>query len=176
MDIFILNLKKELDEIVRQTQCLLLKTKSIPENSTLLEEVSVALLKTQGQPGALTALNLLGFQVDEIEPKEVEDKGLEDYDVLVVNGSTNYKSNSYKQKIDTFIDDGGKYIAIGANASEGATELGLADFTVNSGGRNSNGIVKINYRDTSLTKGYEDNDLGFVYNPTWYTDLESDRL
>ena len=173
---FYIESEEGLDEIVRQTQGLLLKTKSIPEHSTLLEEVSVALLKTQGQPGALTALNLLGFQVDEIDPKEVEVKGLEDYDILVVNGSANYKSDSYKQRIETFIDDGGKYIAIGANASEEATELGLADFTVNSGGRNSNGIVKINYRDTSLTKGYEDNDFGFVYNPTWYTDLESDRL
>src|SRR5699024_5378750 len=101
---------------------------------------------------------------------------LEVDEVMNDKGSTNYNSNSYNNNIDTFIEDGGKYIAIGVNASEGATELSLADFTVNSGGRNSNGIVKINYRDTSLTKGYEDNDFGFVYNPTWYTDLESDRL
>ncbi|MFA1822778.1 M14 family zinc carboxypeptidase [Virgibacillus oceani] len=153
-----------------------LETVRLPENAKVLEEVNVAILEDGGQHGVRTALKQLGFQVTEIAPQEIAENGLDNYDVLVANGSGNHNSDTYKQNIQEFISNGGKYIAIGANASNVAVQLELADTTVNTGGRHDNGIVSVNYKDTTLTSGYDEDDVGFVYNPVWYTDIEDDRV
>ncbi|TFJ92475.1 FIMAH domain-containing protein [Lentibacillus salicampi] len=152
------------------------KTAPIPEDAAELDHVDVAVLKDGGQHGVRTALEQLGFEVDEIEPQAISDNGLNSYDVLVADGPGIDDNDAYKQNIYKFIDDGGKYIAIGAGASNRAAELGLTDASINTGTRNSNGVVNVNYNDTSLAAGYAEKDIGFVYNPVWYTDIENDRV
>ncbi|HLR63447.1 MAG TPA: M14 family zinc carboxypeptidase [Lentibacillus sp.] len=152
------------------------KTTSIPENATELTKVDVAVLKDGGQHGIRTALEQLGFKVDEMEPQAISENGLDGYDVLVANGPGMDDSDMYKQNIQSFIADGGKYIAIGARASNKAADLGLTDANINTGARNSNGVVSVNYKHTSLTSGYDEQDIGFVYNPVWYTNIENDRV
>lgn len=165
-----------LHELVRQSPGMTLKTTSIPKDAQRLDQVNVAILRDGGQHGIRTALKQLGFHVTEIAPQEIAESGLHDFDVLVANGSGRHNSHVYKQHIDEFIINGGKYIAIGANASNVVVQLELADVTVNSGGRNSNGVVHVDYLDTSLTTGYKNYDFGFVYNPAWYTNVEQDRI
>ncbi|QKY70390.1 M14 family zinc carboxypeptidase [Lentibacillus sp. CBA3610] len=151
-------------------------TASIPDDAEELDHVNVAVLQDGGQHGIRTALQELGFAVDEIEPQQITENGLDGYDVLVANGSGIDDSDAYRQNIHTFIADGGKYIAIGSSASNAAAELGLTDADIKTGARNSNGVVNVNYKDTSLTAGYDDQDVGFVYNPVWYTNIENDRV
>ncbi|WP_164220023.1 M14 family zinc carboxypeptidase [Virgibacillus sp. YIM 98842] len=153
-----------------------LETVPLPEEAKLLEKVNVAILEDRSQHGIRTALKRLGFHITEIAPQEIAENGLDNYDALVANGSGNHDSDSYKRNIQEFISNGGKYIAIGANASNVAVQLGLADTIVNTGSRHDNGIVSVNYKDTTLTSGYNENDIGFVYNPVWYTDIEDDRV
>lgn len=156
-----------------------LRTKPIPEDAKVLDEVNVAILADRGQHGTRTALQQLGFHVSEIEPQEIAENGLDGFDVLIANGSGQHRSAPYKENIHAFISNGGNYIAIGASASGVAVDLELTDATVNTAGRSgrdSNGVVSVHYKDTSLTAGYKEEDAGFVYNPVWYTDIADDRV
>ena len=167
-----------LRRIVQQSG-ITLHTKAIPDDAEALDAVNVAILDDGGQHGTRTALKQLGFDVTEIEPSEIAEHGLDDFDVLVVNGSGQHKSAAYRERIHAFLSNGGKYVAIGAGASGVAVDLGLTDTTVHTAGRSgrdSNGVVHVHYRDTSLTAGYGERDVGFVYNPVWYTDIEDDRV
>ncbi|CDQ21271.1 Zinc carboxypeptidase [Halobacillus karajensis] len=146
--------------------------------------------KGQSHAGALIALERLGFEVQEITPRELAEQGLGDTEVFFYSGTSNLISynnsppnaefglgneaqyNAFKENIHSFVEDGGKYIAVGAGASDAAKQLGLTDVTVHKGGYNSNGIVRVNYDSVSLTSGYGETDYGFVYHPVWYTDVE----
>ncbi|MDQ7863219.1 hypothetical protein RCO48_25775 [Peribacillus frigoritolerans] len=84
--------------------------------------------------------------------------------------------NAFKDNVTSFLNEGGKYIAVGAGASRATKTLGLTDDIINVGGSNSNGIVKVDYKGTGLTAGYGENDIGFVYRPTWFTDTDNDEI
>lgn len=166
-----------LNEAVHQSG-ITVKTKAIPKDAQVIEKVNVAILNDGGQHGTRTALKQLGFQVTEVRAQDIAANGLDGYDVLVVNGSGS-GTGSYSQKIQEFISNGGKYIAIGANASNTAARLGLTEAAVNtagSSGRDHNGVVNVSYKGTAFTVGYGANDIGFVYNPAWYTNVEADRV
>jgi hypothetical protein len=134
------------------------------------------------------ALNRLGFQVTELTPVNVATKGLDGFDIFVYSGTERNLSdankefslqnsgqyNAFKANVANFVENGGKYIAVGAGASRATKTLGLTDDTINVGGSNSNGIVKVNYKGTGVTAGYGQNDIGFAYRPTWYTGTEND--
>ncbi|SDO69779.1 M14 family zinc carboxypeptidase [Halobacillus aidingensis] len=146
--------------------------------------------KAQSHAGTLLALERLGFDVQEVTPRELAEQGLGDTDVFFYSGTSslisynNWSANAefgleneaqyqaFKENIHSFVEDGGKYIAVGAGASDAAKQLGLTDVTVHKGSYNSNGIVRVNYDSGSLTSGYEETDYGFVYRPVWYTDVE----
>lgn len=155
---------------------LALMSKPMPAKAKKLERVNVAILNDGGQHGVRTALKQLGFDVTELRDQDIEANGLAEFDVLVANGSGIVKNDAYKETIHEFVSNGGKYIAIGANASKAAVQLELTEATVNSGGTNSNGIVDVLYGDTSITASYKEQDIGFVYNPVWYTSVENDRV
>lgn len=80
---------------------------------------------------------------------------------------------AFKTNVEDFVADGGQYLAIGAGASQATTKLGLSEVKVETGGSNSNGIVQLSHTDSTYTAGYETEDLGFVYQPTWYTNTGS---
>lgn len=153
-----------------------LQTKPLPENAKLIENVNVAVLNDGGQHGVRTALIQLGFEVTELRAQDIAANGLDGYDVLIANGNGIIRTDAYKKIIQEFAANGGKYIAVGANASTNAAALELTEATVNRGGTNNNGIAGINYKDTSLTNGFGTDDIGFVYNPVWYTNVENDRV
>lgn len=172
----------------------------LPESAVQVENVNVAILKdggmgkVQSHAGTKLALKRLGFQVTEVTPVEVAEKGLSSFDVFVYSGtesliSTNLSAankefgfqtsnqlESFKTNVSTFLENGGKYIAVGAGASRAAYSLGLTDNTINTAGSNSNGIVKVNYQGTGVTAGYSQDDLGFVYRPVWYGVVGNDEV
>lgn len=82
----------------------------------------------------------------------------------------------FKNNVNDFLGNGGKYIAVGAGASNATKTLGLTDDTINTAGSNSNGIVKVNYSGTGVAAGYDQDDLGFVYRPVWYTGTGNDEV
>ncbi|MDN3017317.1 M14 family zinc carboxypeptidase [Paenibacillus sp. BSR1-1] len=177
-------------------------TAAIPADAATLNNLKVAILKDggmgkqQSHSGTKLALKRLGFQVTEVTPVEVAENGLNGFDVFVYSGTESlislpgklnaankefgFKSDdqfaSFKANVSEFLSKGGKYIAVGAGASNATKTLGLTDDTIKVGGSNYNGIVKVNYEGTGLTAGYEKNDLGFVYRPVWYTGTDNDEV
>lgn len=172
----------------------------VPADATVLQNLKVAILrdggmgKVQSHSGTKLALKRLGFAVTEVTPVEVAENGLNDFDVFVYSGtesliSTNLSTSNkefgfqnagqldlFKANVSSFLNEGGKYIAIGAAASRASKTLGLTDDIINTAGSNSNGIVKVNYEGTGLTAGYDQDDFGFVYRPVWYTGTDNDEV
>jgi hypothetical protein len=173
---------------------------SVPEDAAEVTSLKVAILKdggmgkVQSHSGTKLALKRLGFEVTEVTPVEVAENGLNSFDVLVYSGTENLitanlsaankeyglqnaeQQTAFEGNVRSFVDNGGKYIAVGAGASRATKTLGLTDNVINSAGSNSNGIVKVNYEGTGLTAGYDQDDLGFVYRPTWYTVTGNDEV
>jgi hypothetical protein len=173
---------------------------SVPEGAGALTSLKVAILKdggmgkAQSHSGTKLALKRLGLDVTEVTPVEVAETGLNEFDVFVYSGTESLISttiseankefgfqnaeqlNTFKANVTSFLDNGGKYIAVGYGASQASKTLGLTDNEINNGGRNSNGIVKVSYEGTGLTAGYDEDDLGFVYRPVWYTGTDNDEV
>ncbi|WP_088006694.1 M14 family zinc carboxypeptidase [Indiicoccus explosivorum] len=174
---------------------------SVPADAEPLEALKVALLedggmgKVQSHSGMKLALERLGFDAAELSPAEVAEAGLGGFDAFIYTGTENLiaKSHSreanrefgfehpeqfesFKQHLSDFVADGGKFIAAGAGGSNAAVTLGLTDVTVNTGGWNSNGIVKVDYGVSGTTASYGQDDIGFVYRPVWYEGPETSEV
>jgi hypothetical protein len=170
-----------------------IETEQIPDHTTIVENLKVAILKdggmgkAQSHSGTKLALKRLGFDVTELTPVQVAEQGLKGYDVFFYSGTENLISTnlsaankefgfqheeqlaSFKRNVESYLNEGGKYIAIGTGASRATKTLGLTDDTIEAGGSNSNGIVKVNYQGKGVTAGYDQDDIGFVYRPAWYS-------
>ena len=176
------------------------KSAQVPADATSLSALKVALLedggmgKQQSHSGMNLALKRLGFDVTEISPVEVAETGLSGFDAFIYNGTENLIStklsaanlefgfqnasqfNAFQQNVEQFVEEGGKYIAAGAGASRASKTLGLTNATIQTGSSNSNGIVSVDYEGTGLTAGYGQDDIGFVYRPTWYSGVEENEV
>ncbi|RRN72845.1 hypothetical protein EI200_06550 [Peribacillus simplex] len=175
-------------------------TAEVPVDAVAITSLKVAILKDGGMgkqkshAGTKLALKRLGFDVTEVTPVEVAKNTLYGFDIFVYSGtesliSTNLSQankefglqndgqlNAFKENMTSFLNEGGKYIAVGAGASRATKTLGLTDDIINVGGSNSNGIVKVDYEGTGLTAGYGEDDIGFVYRPTWFTGTDNDEV
>ncbi|MGN1386053.1 MAG: M14 family zinc carboxypeptidase [Bacillus sp. (in: firmicutes)] len=175
-------------------------TATIPSEAVKIDNMKVAILKdggmeqVQSHAGTKLSLERLGFNVTEITPTEVATKGLNGFDAFIYSGtesliSTNLSATNkefgfqfpeqyvfFKANLEAFLQNGGKYIAVGAGASRATRILGLTDNEICTAGSNSNGIVKVDYEGIGLTAGYSEDDLGFVYRPAWYTGLTDDEV
>ncbi|AQQ51871.1 M14 family zinc carboxypeptidase [Planococcus lenghuensis] len=172
----------------------------VPADTTPLNALKVALLedggmgKVQSHAGMKLALERLGFDVTELSPVEVAEAGLNGYDAFIYNGTANLIStrlstankefgfqntgqfDAFKQNVTDFVANGGKFLAAGAGGSQAAKALGLTDVTVNTGGWNSNGIVTVDYEASGTTASFGQDDIGFVYRPTWYDGAEETEV
>lgn len=173
---------------------------NVPGDADAVSSLQVAILKdggmgkVQSHSGTKLALKRLGFEVTEVTPVEVAEKGLDGFDVLVYSGtesliSTNLSDankefgfqnaeqlTAFKGNVTDFLENEGMYIAVGAGASRATWNLGLTDNEVKTAGSNSNGIVKVDYVGKGLTGGYGQDDFGFVYRPVWYTITGNDEV
>jgi hypothetical protein len=178
-----------------------IKTAKVPNDATEVSSMKVAILKdggmnkAQSHAGTKLALKRLGFDVTEVTPVEVAENGLGGFDVFVYSGTEGLiamnqsrpgnkefgfqdpgQFDRFKSNVDAFLNEGGKYIAVGAGASYATKTLGLTDNQINAGDYNSNGIAKVDYEATGLTAGYSQDDIGFVYRPVWYSNTEGDHV
>ncbi|MFB5196552.1 M14 family zinc carboxypeptidase [Neobacillus sp. KR4-4] len=175
-------------------------TDKVPADAVGLTKLKVAILKdggmgkVQSHSGTKLALKRLGFDVTEVKPVEVAEKGLGGFDTFIYSGTENLIATKlsaanqefglqnagqfdlFKENVNDFVSKGGKYIAVGAGSSRATKTLGLTDDVINSGGSNSNGIVMVDYSGTGLTAGYSQDDIGFVYRPAWYTGTDNDEV
>ncbi|WP_043931185.1 M14 family zinc carboxypeptidase [Bacillus sp. EB01] len=172
----------------------------IPTEAEAITKVKVAILrdggmgKVQSHSGVRIALERLGFDVTELHPQQVAASGLNGFDVFVYSGSANLVSfnsstankeftlaneaeyNAFKENVKTFVEQNGRFIAVGAGASRVAKSLGLTEVNVNTGSSSSNGIVRVDYKGAGITAGYGGNDVGFVYGPVWYTNTTNTNV
>jgi hypothetical protein len=173
-----------------------IETAAIPAEKEKLSTIEVAILKDGGinkaqtHAGTKLALERLGFSVTEVTPKEVAENGLSTFDAFIYSGTEmmlQYQNvreankpfvigskeayDQFAQHVQAFVDEGGKFISVGAGGAKVSSMLGLTDVKVNTGGADSNGIVEVAYGEDELSKGYNENDLGFVYKPVWFTEL-----
>lgn len=169
----------------------------IPSEKEMLSSIEVAILKDGGinkaqtHAGTKLALERLGFSVSEVTPKEVAENGISNFDAFIYSGTemmlqyekvreankpfvigTKEAYDKFAHNVQTFVDGGGKFISVGAGGAKVSSMLGLTDVKVNTGGSDSNGIVEVTYGEDELSKGYKENDLGFVYKPVWFTELD----
>ena len=145
--------------------------------------------------GLKMSLLKLGYQIKEIHPQELANKNtLMNIDVLIYNGFEHlfllksqvkdpYKNyvlasedqyNACKDTINHFLNNGGKFIAIGAGPSKVTKKiLNLTNINVNLSNWNDNAIVQVDYHQNSITNGYSPKSIGFVYRPVWYTNTDN---
>ncbi|MGE7903329.1 hypothetical protein ACQKNS_02855 [Peribacillus sp. NPDC094092] len=108
--------------------------------------------KQQSHAGTKLVLKRLGFDVTEVTPVEVAKNTLYGFDIFVYSGtesliSTNLSEankefglqndgqlNAFKDNVTSFLNEGGKYIAVGAGASRATKTIGLTDDIINVGG------------------------------------------
>ncbi|WP_078543633.1 M14 family zinc carboxypeptidase [Litchfieldia alkalitelluris] len=182
---------------------LTIKTTTVPANTSDLTSVKVAILKdggigkVQSHAGTKLSLERLGFDVTELHPRDVATKGLDGFDVFVYSATSSLLSTSqssaanrdfwllntdqltlFKENVNSFLDNGGKYISVGALSADATKRLGLTNVTVKKGGGNSNGIVKVDYSmsESAITNGYGEHDIGFVYRPAYFTDVNETNV
>lgn len=187
--------KGDLQQAVKDSG-LTLESNLVPENAAPLKTLNVAILKdggtgkVQSHSGTKLALERLGFNVTEVHPRTVANEGLAGFDAFVYSAGAGLakvprreadaefsliseeEEGLFKTSLQQFVEGGGHFIAVGAGGSQVAADAGLTSVEVNTGFGSSNGIVKVDYLDSSLTTGYGADDLGFVYGPVWYTGTE----
>ncbi|MFC0270833.1 M14 family zinc carboxypeptidase [Metabacillus herbersteinensis] len=188
--------KSELSNLLTKVD-VTVDTKIIPNDAQKVGRQVVTILrdggmnKSQSHSGTHLALKRLGFIVEERTPREIAENGIGDTDVFIYNGTSrliSYQNSNankefglenvaqyekFKKHINEFVDNSGKFVALGAGGSQAATQLGLTSIVTKTGGSSSNGIVKVDYKDSPFTAGYQQNDLGFVYYPAWYSNVGS---
>ncbi|WP_173917232.1 hypothetical protein [Halobacillus sp. Marseille-Q1614] len=184
----------ELRKLVEESGITVETVESISGDTVTAQKVTIlkdgGMNKGQSHAGTLLALERLGFDVKEITPRQLAEEGLGDTDVFFYSGTSrlisynNSQANAefglenesqydaFKENVHSFVKSGGKYIAVGAGASDAAKQLELTNVKVNKGYSNSNGIVRVDYGSTPLTSGYEAVDYGFVFQPVWYSEVE----
>ncbi|MFC4322578.1 M14 family zinc carboxypeptidase [Litchfieldia salsa] len=182
---------------------LTINTTAVPADTSELSSVKVAILKdggigkVQSHAGTKLSLERLGFDVTELHPRDVATQGLEGYDVFVYSATSSLLATSqssvanrdfwllnadqlnlFKENVNSFLASEGKYISVGALSADATKTLGLTNVTVNKGGSNSNGIVKVDYSmsESAITNGYGDHDLGFVYRPAYFTNVTDTKV
>jgi hypothetical protein len=178
-----------------------IESTKIPADAAEVGDLKVAILKdggmnkAQSHSGTKLALKRLGFAVTEVTPSDVAEQGLSSFDVFVYSGTEGLiaktqsragnkefgfqnpaQFDSFKANVDEFLNNGGKYIAVGAGASLATKTLGLTDDDIVVAGYSSNGIAKVDYSGQGVTGGYSEDDLGFVYRPVWYENTDNDEV
>ncbi|WP_246188233.1 M14 family zinc carboxypeptidase [Metabacillus lacus] len=175
-------------------------TSAIPEDAVSVKNQKIAILrdgglgKVQSHAGTRLALLQLGFEVTELHPRDVAQKGLNGYDIFIYSGSRSLLSyqlseankefglqngaeyEAFKEQLKKFTAADGQFIAIGSGGSQAAEQLGLTDIKVTAGKSNSNGIVTVTNTNSLLSSGYKTSDAGFVFQPVWYSNTDGKEV
>jgi hypothetical protein len=123
--------------------------------------------------GTEHALRVLGFEFDSVGTSDVNAGVIEDYDVFVNrNRSWNGLQQSGRDSLAAFFAAGGDYVGLRGTGVDLALDAGLVTATVDDD--DGNAIVEVDYADVGAVGGYDDEDVAFVFTPTWFTSLGPD--
>ena len=140
--------------------------RTVPD-SVALREQRIAVFADEG---TRYALDQLGFDYDTVSTSDVNGGAVEDYDVFVNYSRTwGGLQQSGRDSLAAFFAAGGDYVGLRSTGSRLAVDAGILDATVDSD--SGNAIVDVTFTDSGAAGGYADEDVAFVYSPTWFTDL-----
>jgi hypothetical protein len=145
--------------------------KSVPDGAVPLKEQRIALF---ADVGTRLALDLLGFEYDEVSRNAINAGTLADYDVFINLGLRwGDIDDAGKASFTEWYAGGGNYIALPdrGRAIDFAISAGIADVAY--GYIDGNGIVALDYdTDDPIAAGYLEDGHAFVYRSVWFTDWD----
>jgi hypothetical protein len=145
--------------------------KSVPDGAIPLKEQRIALY---ADVGTRLALDLLGFEYDEVSRNAINAGILADYDVFINLGLRwGDIDDAGKASFSEWYAGGGNYIALPdrGRAIDFAIAAGIADVAY--GYIDGNGIVALDYdTDDPIAAGYLEDGHAFVYRSVWFTDWD----
>ncbi len=143
---------------------------AVPSGAVPLETLRVAAYADEGYEHAI---EMLGFEYDELSRSDINAGALADYDVFLnVYLRWSQLEPSGQDALNAFVAGGGDYIGLAyrGRGPQFAVDAGLidVDFDYNSG----NAIVEVAFAaGDPLAGGFADEDYAFLYYPLWFTRL-----
>jgi hypothetical protein len=142
-----------------------------PANAVMLKEQKIAVYADEG---TLHALEVLGFDYDEVGRSDVNDGVVENYDLFLNrNRSWGGLDDDGRASLTAFFNSGGDYVGLRSTGIGLAEDAGIidVDYENNAG----NAIVDVEYSSIDgVAGGFPDKDFAFVYTPAWFTRLGTD--
>jgi hypothetical protein len=142
-----------------------------PANAVMLKEQKIAVYADEG---TLHALEVLGFDYDEVGRSDVNDGVVENYDLFLNrNRSWGGLDGDGRASLTAFFNSGGDYVGLRSTGIGLAEDAGIID--VDYENNDGNAIVNVEYGSIDgVAGGFPDKDFAFVYTPAWFTRLGTD--
>jgi hypothetical protein len=142
-----------------------------PANAVMLKEQKIAVYADEG---TLHALEVLGFDYDEVGRSDVNDGVVENYDLFLNrNRSWGGLDDDGRASLTAFFNSGGDYVGLRSTGIGLAEDAGIID--VDYENNDGNAIVNVEYGSIDgVAGGFPDKDFAFVYTPAWFTRLGTD--
>ncbi len=139
-----------------------------PAGAVMMEEQRIAVYADEGTNHAL---EVLGFDYDEVGRSDVNNGVVEGYDLFLNrNRSWGGLNNDGRASLTAFFNAGGDYVGLRSTGIRLAKDAGIIDVDYDS--ESGNAIVDVEYSATDgVAGGFLDEDYAFVYTPAWFTRL-----
>jgi len=139
-----------------------------PENAVMMKEQKIAVYADEG---TRHALEVLGFDYDEVGRSDVNDGVVENYDLFLNrNRSWGGLDDDGRASLTRFFSAGGDYVGLRSTGIQMAIDAGIID--VDFDAEDGNAIVNVKYSATdAVAGGFLDEDYAFVFTAAWFTRL-----
>jgi hypothetical protein len=139
-----------------------------PAGAVMMKEQRIAVYADEG---TRHALDVLGFDYDEVGRSDVNDGVVEDYDLFLNrNRSWGGLSDDGRTSLTAFFTAGGDYVGLRSTGIGLAVDAGIID--VDYDYESGNAIVDVAFSASDgVAGGFPDQDYAFVYTPAWFTRL-----
>jgi len=147
----------------------LLALGELPTTAVQMKSLKIAV---NGDEGVLHALQVLGFEFDEISAQDINAGLITDYDLFINQGqSWSGTSQRGKAALSDFFSNGGDYIGLGVSSSSVGFAINAGIIYVEYETSLGNAIVQLKYDATPVSAGFDEQDYAFVYGPGWFTEM-----
>jgi hypothetical protein len=139
-----------------------------PADAVVMTQQRIAVYADEG---TRHALDVLGFDYDEVGRSDVNDGVVEAYDLFLNrNRSWGGLNDAGRASLSAFFAAGGDYVGLRSTGIDMAVDAGIIDVEFES--ESGNAIVDVQYSvNDTLAGGYPDQDYAFVFTPAWFTNL-----
>jgi len=157
------------NELANQYALDVFALKGVPDGAVPMEQQSIAVY---GDEGVAHALEVLGFDFDEVGTGDLNGGAISEYDVFINQGLRWTSINAAgRASVLAWFAAGGNYVALPdrGRAIDFANAAGWVD--VDYGYISGNAILKVDYDpDDSVAAGFLEDGYAFVYRSVWFTD------